>query len=163
MFDCRNTLNNLATFAFLRGRSIFSRTLGHRGKTFAVQKESGHQNQRLDVWLLGVRWVSDWSSCCTKPNPDRCNRWDDRNTDEAWNALLLFQRHKNVLISAEPTFISASWVERKNDSDNEKIYIFFREKNSDTNPEADPWISRVARVCKVSCIPEEASFIPLRD
>lgn len=68
-----------------------------------------------------------------------------------------------MLISAEPTFISASWVEREKDPDNEKIYIFFREKNSDTNPEADPWISRVARVCKVSCIPEEASFIPLRD
>uniref|UniRef100_H3CSL6 Semaphorin 7A (JohnMiltonHagen blood group) n=1 Tax=Tetraodon nigroviridis TaxID=99883 RepID=H3CSL6_TETNG len=50
---------------------------------------------------------------------------------------------------SEPTFISASWVQRQNDPDNEKIYIFFREKNSDTNPEADPWISRVARVCKV--------------
>ncbi|XP_035520997.1 semaphorin-7A [Morone saxatilis] len=49
----------------------------------------------------------------------------------------------------EPTFISASWVQRKEDADNEKIYIFFREKNSDHNPEADPWISRVARVCKV--------------
>lgn len=50
---------------------------------------------------------------------------------------------------SEPTFISASWVRRKEDADNEKIYIFFREKNSDHNPEADPWISRVARVCKV--------------
>ncbi|XP_028286865.1 semaphorin-7A [Parambassis ranga] len=50
---------------------------------------------------------------------------------------------------SEPTFISASWVKRNNDPDNEKIYIFFREKNSDHNPEADPWISRVARVCKV--------------
>ncbi|XP_069019637.1 semaphorin-7A isoform X1 [Embiotoca jacksoni] len=50
---------------------------------------------------------------------------------------------------SEPTFISASWVERKDDPDNEKIYIFFREKNSDHSPEADPWISRVARVCKV--------------
>lgn len=50
---------------------------------------------------------------------------------------------------SEPTFISASWVQRKDDPDNEKIYIFFREKNSDHNPEADPWISRVARVCKV--------------
>ncbi|XP_074534186.1 semaphorin-7A [Halichoeres trimaculatus] len=50
---------------------------------------------------------------------------------------------------SEPTFISASWVKRLEDPDNEKIYIFFREKNSDTNPEADPWISRVARVCKV--------------
>ncbi|KAF3688790.1 Semaphorin-7A CDw108 JMH blood group antigen [Channa argus] len=50
---------------------------------------------------------------------------------------------------SEPTFISASWVERKQDPDNEKIYIFFREKNSDHGPEADPWISRVARVCKV--------------
>uniref|UniRef100_UPI0037E8D477 semaphorin-7A n=1 Tax=Semicossyphus pulcher TaxID=241346 RepID=UPI0037E8D477 len=50
---------------------------------------------------------------------------------------------------SEPTFISASWVRRVRDPDNEKIYIFFREKNSDHNPEADPWISRVARVCKV--------------
>lgn len=50
---------------------------------------------------------------------------------------------------SEPTFISASWVKRREDPDNEKIYIFFREKNSDQNPEADPWISRVARVCKV--------------
>ncbi|XP_049930118.1 semaphorin-7A [Epinephelus moara] len=50
---------------------------------------------------------------------------------------------------SEPTFISASWVRRRDDPDNEKIYIFFREKNSDNNPEADPWISRVARVCKV--------------
>uniref|UniRef100_A0A1A7YT47 Semaphorin 7A n=1 Tax=Iconisemion striatum TaxID=60296 RepID=A0A1A7YT47_9TELE len=50
---------------------------------------------------------------------------------------------------SEPTFIAASWVKRVNDPDNEKIYIFFREKNSDPSPEADPWISRVARVCKV--------------
>lgn len=50
---------------------------------------------------------------------------------------------------AEPTFISASRVTRNEDPDNEKIYVFFREKNSDHNPEADPWISRVARVCKV--------------
>ncbi|KAK5867353.1 hypothetical protein PBY51_011854 [Eleginops maclovinus] len=50
---------------------------------------------------------------------------------------------------SEPTFISATWVERREEPDNEKIYIFFREKNSDHNPEADPWISRVARVCKV--------------
>ncbi|KAM9376319.1 semaphorin-7A [Pholidichthys leucotaenia] len=50
---------------------------------------------------------------------------------------------------SEPTFISASWIKRKDDPDNEKIYVFFREKNSDSNPEADPWISRVARVCKV--------------
>lgn len=50
---------------------------------------------------------------------------------------------------SEPTFISASWVKRQNDSENEKIYVFFREKNSDNNPEADLWISRVARVCKV--------------
>ncbi|XP_061773090.1 semaphorin-7A isoform X3 [Nerophis ophidion] len=50
---------------------------------------------------------------------------------------------------SEPTFVSASWVQRKDDPDNEKIYIFFREKNSDHNPEADPWISRVARVCKI--------------
>ncbi|XP_017261087.1 semaphorin-7A [Kryptolebias marmoratus] len=50
---------------------------------------------------------------------------------------------------SEPTFISANWVKRVNDPVNEKIYIFFREKNSDHSPEADPWISRVARVCKV--------------
>ncbi|XP_049579748.1 semaphorin-7A isoform X2 [Syngnathus scovelli] len=49
---------------------------------------------------------------------------------------------------SDPTFVSASWVKRKDDPENEKIYIFFREKNSDQNPEADPWISRVARVCK---------------
>ncbi|XP_057693550.1 semaphorin-7A isoform X2 [Corythoichthys intestinalis] len=49
---------------------------------------------------------------------------------------------------SEPTFVSAAWVKRQNDPDNEKIYIFFREKNSDQNPEADPWISQVARVCK---------------
>ncbi|XP_033941057.1 semaphorin-7A isoform X1 [Pseudochaenichthys georgianus] len=50
---------------------------------------------------------------------------------------------------SEPTFISATWVEQREEPDNEKIYIFFREKNSDHNPEADPWISRIARVCKV--------------
>ncbi|CAJ1056639.1 LOW QUALITY PROTEIN: semaphorin-7A [Xyrichtys novacula] len=50
---------------------------------------------------------------------------------------------------SEPTFISSSWVRRMEDPENEKIYIFFREKNSDPNPEAEPWISRVARVCKV--------------
>uniref|UniRef100_A0A3Q2D317 Semaphorin 7A (JohnMiltonHagen blood group) n=1 Tax=Cyprinodon variegatus TaxID=28743 RepID=A0A3Q2D317_CYPVA len=48
----------------------------------------------------------------------------------------------------EPTFISASWVKRRDDPENEKIYIFFREKNSNHNPDAEPWISRVARVCK---------------
>lgn len=63
--------------------------------------------------------------------------------------------HVLLLILPEPTFISASWVQRKDDPDNEKIYIFFREKNSDHNPEADPWISRVARVCKVHWIREE--------
>uniref|UniRef100_A0A8C2WBG8 Semaphorin 7A (JohnMiltonHagen blood group) n=1 Tax=Cyclopterus lumpus TaxID=8103 RepID=A0A8C2WBG8_CYCLU len=55
----------------------------------------------------------------------------------------------NVWMYDKPTFISVSWVKRREDPDNEKIYIFFREKNSDQNPEADPWISRVARVCKV--------------
>uniref|UniRef100_A0A8C1MHG2 Semaphorin 7A n=1 Tax=Cyprinus carpio TaxID=7962 RepID=A0A8C1MHG2_CYPCA len=50
---------------------------------------------------------------------------------------------------SEPTFISSFLAQRKNDSLNEKIYVLFREKNSDTSPEADPWISRVARVCKV--------------
>ncbi|XP_011474402.3 semaphorin-7A isoform X2 [Oryzias latipes] len=50
---------------------------------------------------------------------------------------------------SEPTFISASLVKRADDPDNEKIYFFFRERNSYHNPEADPWISRVARVCKV--------------
>ncbi|KAK6309445.1 hypothetical protein J4Q44_G00209080 [Coregonus suidteri] len=49
----------------------------------------------------------------------------------------------------EPTFISACWVRRREEPANEKIYIFFREKNSDSSPEADPWISRVAQVCKV--------------
>lgn len=50
---------------------------------------------------------------------------------------------------SEPTFISASWVKRDKDPDNEKIYVFFREKNPDPSPDADHWISRVARVCKV--------------
>ncbi|XP_076589062.1 semaphorin-7A isoform X2 [Chaetodon auriga] len=50
---------------------------------------------------------------------------------------------------SDPTFISASWVKQEEHPDDEKIYVFFREKNSDHNPEADPWISRVARVCKV--------------
>ncbi|CAL8325238.1 unnamed protein product [Gadus morhua 'NCC'] len=50
---------------------------------------------------------------------------------------------------SEPTFVAASWVRRKEDRENEKIYIFFREKNSDSSPEADPWVTRVARVCKV--------------
>ncbi|KAJ8417605.1 hypothetical protein AAFF_G00224480 [Aldrovandia affinis] len=49
----------------------------------------------------------------------------------------------------EPTFISASWVRRREDPDQEKIYVFFREKNLDPNPDADPWISRIGRVCKV--------------
>ncbi|KAM9808040.1 semaphorin-7A [Neosynchiropus ocellatus] len=49
----------------------------------------------------------------------------------------------------DPTFVSASWVQWKEDPDNDKIYMFFREKNSDNSPEAEPWISRVARVCKV--------------
>lgn len=53
-------------------------------------------------------------------------------------------------VLTEPTFVAAFWVKRKHDPDNEKIYIFFREKNSDNSPEADPWVTRVARVCKVS-------------
>ncbi|RXN15321.1 semaphorin-7A-like protein [Labeo rohita] len=50
---------------------------------------------------------------------------------------------------SEPTFISSFLAKRNNDPLNEKIYVLFREKNSDMSPEADPWISRVARVCKV--------------
>lgn len=49
----------------------------------------------------------------------------------------------------EPTFISAFLARRPEEPMNEKIYVLFREKNSDNSPEADPWISRVARVCKV--------------
>ncbi|XP_026775591.3 semaphorin-7A [Pangasianodon hypophthalmus] len=49
----------------------------------------------------------------------------------------------------EPTFISAFVASRPEDPLNEKIYVLFREKNSDSSPEADPWISRVARVCKI--------------
>ncbi|XP_017563859.1 semaphorin-7A [Pygocentrus nattereri] len=49
----------------------------------------------------------------------------------------------------EPTFISAFLARRPEDPMHEKIYVLFREKNSDSSPEADPWISRVARVCKV--------------
>ncbi|XP_072526806.1 semaphorin-7A [Salminus brasiliensis] len=48
----------------------------------------------------------------------------------------------------EPTFISAFLARRPEEPVNEKIYVLFREKNSDSSPEADPWISRVARVCK---------------
>ncbi|XP_076863636.1 semaphorin-7A isoform X2 [Brachyhypopomus gauderio] len=48
----------------------------------------------------------------------------------------------------EPTFISAFYAKRTEDPINEKIYILFREKNPDNSPEADPWLSRVARVCK---------------
>ncbi|XP_053333807.1 semaphorin-7A [Clarias gariepinus] len=48
----------------------------------------------------------------------------------------------------EPTFISAFVASRPEDPMNEKIYLLFRERNSDDSPEADPWISRVARVCK---------------
>ncbi|XP_035498125.1 semaphorin-7A isoform X2 [Scophthalmus maximus] len=50
---------------------------------------------------------------------------------------------------SEPTLISVSWVKQNEDPDNEKIYLFFRENNSDHRPDADPWISKVARVCKV--------------
>ncbi|MBN3307861.1 SEM7A protein, partial [Amia calva] len=60
-----------------------------------------------------------------------------------------FYTQNSLSLSVEPTFISASWVSRKEDPHNDKIYIFFREKNSDSSPEADPWISRVARMCKV--------------
>ncbi|XP_035272789.1 semaphorin-7A-like [Anguilla anguilla] len=49
----------------------------------------------------------------------------------------------------DPTFVSASWIRQREDPDQEKIYLFFREKNLDPNPDADPWISRIARVCKV--------------
>uniref|UniRef100_A0A3Q3VP26 Semaphorin 7A n=1 Tax=Mola mola TaxID=94237 RepID=A0A3Q3VP26_MOLML len=59
------------------------------------------------------------------------------------------QFRRKVGSRTNPTFISASWVKRKEDPDNDKIYMFFREKNSDPSPEADRWISRVARVCKV--------------
>ncbi|KAJ8335485.1 hypothetical protein SKAU_G00388270 [Synaphobranchus kaupii] len=49
----------------------------------------------------------------------------------------------------EPTFVSASWIRQREDPNQDKIYLFFREKNLDRNPDVDPWISRVARVCKV--------------
>ncbi|KAA0724307.1 Semaphorin-7A Semaphorin-K1 [Triplophysa tibetana] len=55
----------------------------------------------------------------------------------------------SLCLTAEPTFISSFLAERNDDPPNEKIYILFREKNTDTSPDADPWISRVARVCKV--------------
>ncbi|MGH0161873.1 UNVERIFIED_CONTAM: hypothetical protein FKN15_041706 [Acipenser sinensis] len=48
----------------------------------------------------------------------------------------------------EPTFVSATWVSRKQDPENDKIYMFFREKNPDRSADADPWISRIAQVCK---------------
>lgn len=50
---------------------------------------------------------------------------------------------------SEPTFISAFVARRPNNPMNEKIYVLFREKNSDSSPEADPWVSRVARICRV--------------
>ncbi|XP_028679597.1 semaphorin-7A [Erpetoichthys calabaricus] len=49
---------------------------------------------------------------------------------------------------SEPTFIQASWIKKKEDPSQDKIYTFFREKNTDKSPDADPWISRVAQVCK---------------
>ncbi|RXM97824.1 Semaphorin-7A, partial [Acipenser ruthenus] len=49
----------------------------------------------------------------------------------------------------KPTFVSATWVSRKQDPENDKIYMFFREKNPDRSADADPWISRIAQVCKV--------------
>lgn len=72
-------------------------------------------------------------------------------------ALLQFRRRAGNRISlwmhdqwlSEPSFISSFLAERRDNPMNEKIYILFREKNSDTSPEADQWISRVARVCKV--------------
>ncbi|XP_056595835.1 semaphorin-7A [Triplophysa dalaica] len=72
-------------------------------------------------------------------------------------ALLQFRRRAGNRINlwmhdqwlSEPTFISSFLAERNDDPTNEKIYILFREKNTDTSPDADPWISRVARVCKV--------------
>ncbi|XP_066524413.1 semaphorin-7A isoform X2 [Hoplias malabaricus] len=48
----------------------------------------------------------------------------------------------------EPTFITAFLARRPRDPVNEKMYVLFREKNPDSSLEADPWISRVARVCK---------------
>ncbi|XP_062847776.1 semaphorin-7A isoform X2 [Trichomycterus rosablanca] len=56
----------------------------------------------------------------------------------------------------EPTFISAFVARRYDDPTNEKIYVLFREKNSDSSPEADPWISRVARICK--CVSDSRSL-----
>lgn len=67
----------------------------------------------------------------------------NKNLEWVNNSLLI------LTPPTEPTFISIFLSKRKNDSLNEKIYVLFREKNSDTSPEADPWISRVARVCKV--------------
>lgn len=49
----------------------------------------------------------------------------------------------------DPKYIGITSVSRKEDPLNDKIYTFFQEKNPDTSPDADPWISRVAQVCKV--------------
>ncbi|MBN3280079.1 SEM7A protein, partial [Polyodon spathula] len=49
----------------------------------------------------------------------------------------------------DPKYIAITSVSRKDDPLNDKIYTFFQEKNPDTSPDADPWISRVAQVCKV--------------
>ncbi|KAK6476640.1 semaphorin-7A-like [Huso huso] len=49
----------------------------------------------------------------------------------------------------DPKYIGITSVSRKEDPLNDKIYTFFQEKNPDISPDADPWISRVAQVCKV--------------
>ncbi|XP_064422122.1 semaphorin-7A [Latimeria chalumnae] len=48
-----------------------------------------------------------------------------------------------------PKFIGVSHIKRADDPDNEKIYLFFMERSLDEDPNVDPWISRVAQVCKV--------------
>uniref|UniRef100_H2ZWL6 Sema domain-containing protein n=1 Tax=Latimeria chalumnae TaxID=7897 RepID=H2ZWL6_LATCH len=49
----------------------------------------------------------------------------------------------------DPKFIRMSHINRKDDPDNEKIYLFFMERKPETHPDEDPWVAGVAQVCKV--------------
>lgn len=77
-FDCRSTPYIIASFAVLRGWSILSCTLARRWKLFAIQKESWRENQRLDVWKLGNRYIEELDETI------------GTKTQQSWNALLLF-------------------------------------------------------------------------
>lgn len=105
--------------------SIKSFSLLSEKELLLPKLSESHQKEQHKVHCADTHCIPPREACCAVTDQDWC------------------------LLPTEPTFVSASWVKRKEDPENEKIYIFFREKNSDQNPEADPWISRVARVCKV--------------